>query len=118
LPRTAHRGHDGLGHARESQVQPGGQVGARVDGLGILGHQRAELRRVGTRTERLARPRQHDGMDLGIALGLPQRIHQRLRQRRIQRVVLLRPVHRQDADGPLVLNQEFGHAHARGFQYS
>src|SRR2546423_15592082 len=86
------------------------QIGARLRRFRVA--QSLELREIGAGTEAGSRAGQDDATHAVFAVGGAQRLEQRARQRRIERVALLRPVERQDADRAFVLCQQV-HSDAR-----
>src|SRR5690554_5694887 len=90
-----------------------GEVSALIHRLRILGHECAELGCVGPGTERPAVAGQDQRVHVGIAIGVLQGFEQARGELGIERIVFLGSVHRQNADLPVIFNQQTGHGSSR-----
>ena len=95
----------GFEHLREGEMQLHRQLGALLGRLRIL--QALELGQVGAGAEPLPRAGQHDAADRLVGDRRRAALSSRAsRELRIERVALLRAIHREDADRAAVFDEQ------------
>src|SRR5258708_32331051 len=92
-----------------------GELGASFRGRRIL--QPFELGKVGAGAEALPRSGQHDAAHRFVRAGCLERIEQRLGELGVERIALLRTIHRQESYGAAVFDKQ-GHNEASLFRAS